>query len=295
MPTFTCNSENEKKILKKAAYLSKAAYRKNTNYLRENLPNCISFGGTGIEGDEWAEAGLINYEIINSQLNINIGLRGTETKADWEFNMDVKKIKTDEFILERNLTVHRGFFSRWKLLKNELKKSFLGILTSNRRLLRNGVNVLVTGHSLGGAMATLCAVYLRRLFSVISHIRLLTFASPRVFGMRSARKVTNFLKEENIIRIWGSYDPVSAVAPGFIGYKHIGRQGGYKLPNFTWVISTNLVSLHSMANYRTEIENSVLLSKYKSPLWTRGGIVQALKTAYNYLTGNLLVEEGTGH
>ena len=298
MTSINSKSEKEKRLFKKSAYLAKAAYRSNTKTMRENLPNCISFGAKGIEGEDWSEAGIINYEVIEKQLNMNVVWRGTESKHDWEYNWDVKKMKTDELIREENLAVHRGFFSRWNLVKNEFRESFVRILADHRSLLPNGVNVLVTGHSLGGAMGSLCAIYLRRVFSFIisgMQIKLITFASPRVFGMRSAEKVTQFLKEDNIFRIWGSYDPVSAVAPGFIGFKHIGRMGGYKLSNFTWIFSTNLVSLHSMKNYRTEIENSILLTKYCSPWWTRGGAIKVMKKAYHYLFGSPLLEKGTVH
>ena len=126
-------------------------------------------------------------------------------------------------------------------------------------------------------------------------LKLVTFASPRVFGMRSAQKVTHALKKENIFRIWGSYDPVSAVAPGFSGFKHIGRKGGYQMSNLSWFASTDLTAIHSMKNYRTEIDNSVLLSKYCSTWWTRGGAIKVLKTTYNYLFGTSLPEKGTAY
>ena len=114
------------------------------------------------------------------------------------------------------------------------------------------------------------------------NVKLVTFASPRVFGTRSAEKVSKFLGEDNIIRIWGSYDPISSVAPGFSGFKHIGRSGGYQMQNSSWVWSKSATAIHAMRNYKSEIENSTNLSEYESPWWTGGQVVNAVKRACQY-------------
>ena len=98
--------------------------------------------------------------------------------------------------------VHQGFYYAFDSLRQDLKL-FLAKL--------KGVSVIhCVGHSLGGAIATLAADYIKA-NSAISSVKLYTFGSPRVGLDSFAQKCTSRLVESNIYRVSHSTDPVTAL------------------------------------------------------------------------------------
>lgn len=72
--------------------------------------------------------------------------------------------------------VHQGFGKAFDSIRNELRDA-LNKATAGQP----GKTIFVTGHSLGAALATLCACYIRSHPALSSHpVQLYTFASPRV-------------------------------------------------------------------------------------------------------------------
>ncbi|WP_100550363.1 lipase family protein [Caedibacter taeniospiralis] len=93
------------------------------------------------------------------------------------------------------------------------------------------LEILVTGHSLGGALATLAAYDIQKNISPTATLKLVTFNSPRVFNMAAAQEFETLLGK-NSLRLWRHYDPVSAVPMGRLGYKHVGKS--LKLPYMSY-------------------------------------------------------------
>lgn len=115
--------------------------------------------------------------------------------------------------------VHQGFYYAFDSLVFDLKK-FLGGLS--------GVSVIhCVGHSLGGAIATLAADYIKANGNV-SNVKLYTFGSPRV-GLESfAQKCTSRLVENNIYRVCHSTDPVPTL-PTWPFYHVPNSMAGYMI------------------------------------------------------------------
>lgn len=100
--------------------------------------------------------------------NLYIAFRGTEpTKIrDWLTDLDGKSTKTELC----HGHVHEGFHAALKAVIPKLTQIMAGRTA--------GKNVVVTGHSLGGALATLCAAWIREHYT--EKVMLYTYGSPRV-------------------------------------------------------------------------------------------------------------------
>lgn len=98
--------------------------------------------------------------------------------------------------------VHQGFYYALNSMLHDLKRFISGL---------KGVSVIhCIGHSLGGAVATLAADWIRA-NGATSTVRLYTFGSPRV-GLESfSQKCTSRLVSENIYRVCHTTDPVPMV------------------------------------------------------------------------------------
>ena len=134
-----------------------------------------------------------------------IVFRGTSNLSDWATNLQSWMTKSPYG------WVHAGFLTAWRGIREVMQKEILHALGPKSR-------VVVTGHSLGGALATLCSVDLAQTIGV-KDIACVTFGSPRVGG-RSFRKA---FREAGITS--GRYaiqaDPVIYIPSVFMAYVHV--------------------------------------------------------------------------
>ncbi|MEO0407493.1 MAG: lipase family protein [Cyanobacteria bacterium P01_A01_bin.135] len=122
-----------------------------------------------------------------------IVFRGSESSYDWEINFDTaqERAEFDEKIIQdviveeeareqdypyqgRNRSeslIHRGFTAAYFSVRDQLHQAIAS---------RDITEVAVTGHSLGGALATLCAVDLQYNFPSLKSLEAYTFGAPRV-------------------------------------------------------------------------------------------------------------------
>ncbi|KAI9013599.1 Alpha/Beta hydrolase protein [Hyaloraphidium curvatum] len=158
--------------------------------------------------------------------------------------------------------IHHGFFNELK----ERSKRF-------RYLVNLGLPTLVTGHSLGAALATVEALLYKRLGS--PEVRVVTFGSPRVgdpefrdhfyqSGISSASRYVNFYVEFNgetrsdtvthspaevMWRFWNPLWP-------YLYYSHVGNPilMDVTRPEFLGCLTCPGFQLHSMDLYVAELE-----------------------------------------
>lgn len=127
--------------------------------------------------------GYIGYH--SSQKTIYVAFRGSESIKNWIDNLDV--ILTT-YPLCSGCEVHKGFYSAEQA-------SISGIISTVRNLKNTfpTYSVIVTGHSLGAALATLTAMDLMQ--AGISNVRLFHYGSPRVgntaFATYASSKMTD--------------------------------------------------------------------------------------------------------
>lgn len=145
------------------------------------------------------------YSFINETDHV-IACRGTEPN---EWNDLKADIDATAALAETVGRVHRGFKQEvddiWPVIEESIK--------NNRK------NLWFTGHSLGGAMATICAsrCLLSHIYSAPEQIQ--TFGSPRVGNMT----YINHTKVD-YMRWVNNNDIVTRVPPVWTGYRHAGTK-----------------------------------------------------------------------
>ncbi|CAE7845683.1 LIP [Symbiodinium sp. KB8] len=98
---------------------------------------------------------------------ILVSFRGTQPSSLKDWIDDLKFVKTEPYPYCTKCEVHKGFYQSWNALKSQVLNAIDGF---------GGGPIVVTGHSLGAAMAALCAFDLKG-YSV-EHVY--TFGQPRV-------------------------------------------------------------------------------------------------------------------
>lgn len=149
------------------------------------------------------------YSFSNNS-DIVIAFRGTEPN-EWN---DVKAdLDATKALAETIGHVHRGFKKEVDDIWPQLEE----MLVSNKKNLAK--NLWFTGHSLGGAMASICAG--RCLLSHIdtSPIQIHTFGSPRV----GTKRYINHAKVD-YYRWVNNNDIVTHTPPAWLGYRHSGQE-----------------------------------------------------------------------
>lgn len=130
-----------------------------------------------------------------------IVFRGTESLGDWLSNLDVLST------IKKYGVVHKGFYNGFADVKQILKQE-LDRLSPNR--------ILLTGHSLGGALATVAAAEWSESYQVTG---VYTFGQPAVGkGKFSTFFSTHY--EDKFFKFVNNDDIVPRVPPS---YQHVGK------------------------------------------------------------------------
>ena len=154
---------------------------------------------------------------VHDNENIVICFRGTQPAQLSDVAADLKSWQVDS---ETEGEVHAGF-------KGELDKLWDNVYAWAKLKSNKGKHVIVTGHSLGAAMATISATRYQP-------EELFTFGSPRVGGK-------NFIKNIKCphYRFMNNNDIVCRIPPAWLGFRHHGEmiyfdRNGNKAPKPTW-------------------------------------------------------------
>eukprot|EP00898_Chlorokybus_atmophyticus_P005033 jgi/Chlat1/5530/Chrsp369S05344 len=112
------------------------------------------------------------------------------------------------------IRVHSGFYYAWQRLAEQVFNCVYEQLEQNQR------PILVTGHSLGAAEATLCAYDLRRIMQLQpSELFVYTFGSPRVGNPAFVRSYDKLVTWS--FRIAHARDEVTYVPWRIFGFEHV--------------------------------------------------------------------------
>lgn len=173
------------------------------------LTNAVEFSHGHVEG----RVGKIGDLTV-------VVFRGSDGYADWFDNIDFMKKKLPKSWFGRKCSVHHGFFRQFNQIKDVVFE-----------LVRGHAKVVITGHSLGGAIATLFAVYMARHARSSTQIGCVTFGSPRV-GDRAFKKVYDTIVPLTRRYVYGE-DMVCKVPPSFRWwYAHVRTK--VRLGKLSW-------------------------------------------------------------
>lgn len=190
--------------------------------------------------------------------------RGTQYLADWltNFNISVSRSASGQ-------PVHDGFNLAFKSMEPQLKE-FMGTIMKNKI-----TQIHCVGHSLGGALATICADWIRSGYKIKPY--LYTFGSPRVGLMGFADCCTSNIGAERIFRAYHKTDIVPCIPTWpFIHTPNSGTD--YYLPSPGIVPGA---TYHGMDKYVESVsgKNWATLAALEIEKKTESGIVQWLKSS----------------
>lgn len=174
-------------------------------------------------------------------------LKGTASLLDGltDANAGLKRFATGGY-------VHQGFYYTFQ--------SFLPHLRAFKaRLSQHGIHTIhCVGHSLGGALATLAADWLRA--QVSYHIKLYTFGSPRVGLELFASHATTAIRASNIYRVYHRTDPVPMVPTW--PFMHVPHSG------VDYLIDSSVTAIpwhyHSMSEYKKSTHGKQWIELYNA-------------------------------
>lgn len=172
---------------------------------------------------------------------IYIVFRGTTSVQDAfrDALFSLRSIPYKDKGTNRKIKVHTGFLESYMALRD----------TVHKYLRENGFfkkKVIVIGHSLGGAVANLCAVDLQYNFH-LSDLECITFNAPRVGNkyftasfIKRVPKTTRF--------VYGS-DMVSIIPPKFIGYGDVCYETHIGPKRTLWSTLFDIAKNHDIQNF----------------------------------------------
>ena len=140
-----------------------------------------------------------------NQNTVVIAFRGTEPKEISDLAADLNAFPRPSVI---GGLVHMGFQKELEKLWDEITDWMRNLYDPSKH------DLFICGHSLGGAMATICAARLKQTVD-----GLYTFGSPRV----GTRKFLANCGEVKHYRFVNNNDVVPNVPPSFLFYKHHGE------------------------------------------------------------------------
>jgi|TARA_B110000967_G_scaffold113721_1_gene116344 hypothetical protein len=156
-----------------------------------------------------------------------VAFRGSVNIQNWLDNIQISKINPYS---DASIGVEKGFYKAYNYVKPEL--------FSNLPLLAKKYgthNILITGHSLGAAMATLLAYDIVTLFPTYTVTYLITFGSPRVGNQEFVQSFNQYYSNV-YYRITHYYDMVPHVPEEFMGYLHVSNEIWYNEDNSDFTI-----------------------------------------------------------
>jgi hypothetical protein len=207
------------------------------------------------QGHNGARFLVAKKELDNDTSLYVLAIVGTETKGDIKTDLKFDKIyfagsNSEEFAAnaaKKDLPntepkVHRGFYEFVQAGPSAILRNTHHAPLSLTKLLMADKNskLYLTGHSLGGAAATLAGARLISMGIPPEQIEVITFGAPAVGNAAFAAKFGPTL---HLTRVVNSGDPVTGVLQTLVGgYKQFGRE-------IKWTIPATVSDPHQLTGY----------------------------------------------
>ncbi|KAK4388474.1 Lipase [Sesamum angolense] len=173
---------------------------------------------------------------VAADLNaIVIAFRGTQETSiqNWVEDLYWKQLDSDYPGVD-DAKVHHGFYSAYH--NTSLRPGILNAVQEAKELYGD-IKIMVTGHSMGGAMAAFCGLDLRLSLGE-QNVQVLTFGQPRIGNAVFASYYSQVVP--NTIRVTNGHDVVPHLPPY---YYYFPQKAYHHFPREVWLYNIGFGSL----------------------------------------------------
>ncbi len=188
------------------------------------------------------QAAILHESDLNQVILV---FRGSESNTDW-FNNAQFRQKTYPYGDNSSTEVrfHRGFMAAYFAVRDRLHTELRQYPTAN---------LIVAGHSLGGALATIAALDLQ--YNITQHsqqpLAVYTFGAPRLGNQALVDSFTQ--RVPNSYRFVYGRDLVTHIPRVWQNYRHVPAAENLPAP-FTWKVFTQSLKDHDINHYITALK-----------------------------------------
>ncbi|MDD9802500.1 MAG: lipase family protein [Deltaproteobacteria bacterium] len=143
-----------------------------------------------------------------------MAFRGTDEIRDWFDNLDIQKRE------ELFGVFHEGFWEATQDIWPQINRDYQHICKRDRSQKNVQRPLFLTGHSLGGAMATIAAA--RMVYEDLPFTSVYTFGQPRAMDRETGRKF-NIECKDRFHRFCNDKDVVTRIPARIGGFTHVGQ------------------------------------------------------------------------
>ncbi|MEM8804867.1 MAG: lipase family protein [Cyanobacteria bacterium P01_G01_bin.38] len=235
---------------------------------RNTPPVLIEKGSTdtqlAILEDPTTELAVVIFRGSDAEKDWNINVQFDQQAYEWtrqekrQYREQVQKQVTDPVAEQKELVypdaysnpnnpvrMHSGFISAYLSVRDQIHNHVQNSSATQYR---------ITGHSLGGALANLCAIDLQYNFSAKITVEAYTFGAPKVGNKAFVESYNR--RVPNNWRVVNGWDVVSGLPRRWQGYRHVDE--AIKLARkFTWRIITGSFEDHRIDNYVKTLKKKV--------------------------------------
>ncbi|KAF2192627.1 alpha/beta-hydrolase, partial [Zopfia rhizophila CBS 207.26] len=167
---------------------------------------------------------------------IIVSFRGSASIKNWIVNFDMGAVNTD---LCSGCTAHGGFWNSWVEARKGVLAAVKSAVAANPKY-----KIVATGHSLGGAIASLATAQLRKDGYTVA---LYTFGAPRIASSKLSDFITNQPGGNYRVTHWN--DPVPRLPPIAFNFVHISPEYYINKGNFQLVAEADIKIYPGSVNY----------------------------------------------
>ncbi|KAF5328718.1 hypothetical protein D9619_011731 [Psilocybe cf. subviscida] len=156
----------------------------------------------------------------DSRKEIVVALRGTMELKDAFIDAQIIQVplKSTGLANVGDSYVHIGFLYAYNVVASSVLRT-----VKAQKAAYPSYTIIVTGHSLGAAVAALAAVSIKSALPS-SNLKLYTFGQPRTGNAAFATYVENLIGINNIFRAVHTYDGVPTILFKALGYRHFANE-----------------------------------------------------------------------
>ncbi|KAF8160627.1 Alpha/Beta hydrolase protein [Crassisporium funariophilum] len=170
---------------------------------------------------QFSEAGTQGFVVRDdNRKEIIVAFRGTLEVVDAfvDLHIIMKPLQTIGVTNVGDSYVHTGFLFAYNVVASTVLSAVKSQLASYP-----SYKVVVTGHSLGGAVASLAAISIKSAHANVP-VKLYTYGQPRTGNAAFASYVENKIGTANIFRAVHTYDGVPTILFKALGYRHFATE-----------------------------------------------------------------------